>query len=513
MDDDKSMVMVTCRCGQSMKVPSAAIGKTYKCVRCAERFTISPENATPIAREAPPTGPEPEQDPGGPSTGSVSKPQDKRVGQLLLREGIVTAQQVQEALAVQAQRGGKIFEILVSLGHLSKADLHTFLSRQAGVASIDLKHYEIPIELLSLIPREFAKEHVVLPIDKMGKHLTVGMACPLDTDTIGELERITGLRVKAMLCTFDDIHAALDRFYPSEARLFYGVAASALRSSPGKASAASRAEAVALLDQVEALPVLSGTLRHMKEAMETPGASVREVAGIVCADPAATAKVLSVANSTAYGQAGRVAHINLAAALLGLGGTCTVVRMLETVPPIASEAHFDYRSLWLRSMFCAAAAMAIAKVSGRAKVGDAYTAGLLHEIGRVALATVLPNPCAQVGGDLVASELLRAEEDVFGLPHPEAGYLMARRWRLPEAIVNPIRYHHKPEAAQGSRDLVAIVALAAAMADAFERKEPPADRAKRRQPFLEYLGFEESAALDIYESTAATLRHAAERKT
>ena len=83
--------------------------------------------------------------------------------------------------------------------------------------SIALKKCRINDSVLSLVPEAFAIEREVFPIDQLGKLLTVGMVCPLDTATIDDLEEITGLKVKPLLCTRNDLHDSVIRYYSRDA--------------------------------------------------------------------------------------------------------------------------------------------------------------------------------------------------------------------------------------------------------------------------------------------------------
>ena len=105
---------------------------------------------------------------------------------------------------------------LIALGHLTSHDYISFLARLPGVTSIDLTHCRIPEELAALVPRDFALERQVCPIDKMGRSLTVGMVCPIDEGTVEDLRRITGLSIMPMLCTAKSIISAIHRSYPNE---------------------------------------------------------------------------------------------------------------------------------------------------------------------------------------------------------------------------------------------------------------------------------------------------------
>lgn len=140
----------------------------------------------------------------------------KRIGELMIMDGLITEGQLRDALEVQEGQGGRILDRLVMLGYVSAQAVSTFLARQPGVSSIVLSNYRVRKELLTLIPPDFARSRQVFPIDRLGKLLTVGMVCPLDEATIRELENITGLRVKPMLCSPACISKAISRHYEAD---------------------------------------------------------------------------------------------------------------------------------------------------------------------------------------------------------------------------------------------------------------------------------------------------------
>lgn len=173
--------------------------------------------ARPTPASAPPT--EPAARPASPTSRSrdahtAPEPAKKLMGQLLVEEGIISDGQLKEALEKQKATGVRLVECLVELGYVKQDVFERLMARQPGVASIDLDQYRIPEELVSMIPREFAEKNEVFPIDKLGKLMTVGMACPLDKTTIDALQEMTGLRVKGMLCSLEDIRLCIERYYP-----------------------------------------------------------------------------------------------------------------------------------------------------------------------------------------------------------------------------------------------------------------------------------------------------------
>lgn len=387
----------------------------------------------------------------------------KKIGELLIDAGLITRAQLEEALDLQSQRKAKVVDILIGLGYLDQRTFVRFLAQQPGVASINLSNYMVPANLASLVPREFAVKHEVFPIDKLGKLLTLGMACPLDVKTIQKIEEITSLKVKPLLCAPNDVREAIRRYYPDPG-LDKEDAELSMREKTAR-EAPLKIEGVAyLIRQVSSLPALPDTVNRAREAMTNPMSSVSEVGNIIAMDPAIAAKVLSVANSAAYGFPNRVDNVTLAVTLLGLRETYSIVLSAAVINFFEKSRRFDYKSFWLDAMCCAAASRIVAKVCKRASLSGVFTAGLLHDIGRAALSHVAGDRYAQVPANARGADLIAAEELVFGLAHPEAGFELACHWGLPMAIAEPIRFHHNPERASAeNKDMVAITALAQAM--------------------------------------------------
>ncbi|HEY0840148.1 MAG TPA: type II secretion system protein GspE, partial [Vulgatibacter sp.] len=101
-----------------------------------------------------------------------------RLGELLVRENLISLQQLQKAKEEARKSGQRIGSALLKVGAIEESKLTDFLSRQYGVPSIDLKEFEIDDEVLKLIPRETCEKHVVLPVNRAGASLIVAMADP-----------------------------------------------------------------------------------------------------------------------------------------------------------------------------------------------------------------------------------------------------------------------------------------------------------------------------------------------
>ncbi|HUW60048.1 MAG TPA: hypothetical protein VMZ06_03495 [Candidatus Bathyarchaeia archaeon] len=145
--------------------------------------------------------------------GRIYQASRKRVGELLVEEGLVTGLDLARALLHQKEYGGKIIDILVALGATNTNLVVNFLARQPGVPSLRLRNYDVPRKIVSLVPKELAVKHEVFPVDTVGQVLTLGMVCPLDRGAITELEQVTELKVRPILCSSDDIRTAINHYY------------------------------------------------------------------------------------------------------------------------------------------------------------------------------------------------------------------------------------------------------------------------------------------------------------
>ena len=435
----------------------------------------------------------------------------KRIGDLLIDTGLITKGMLKEALTYQRNNGGKVVEVLVSLGHLKIDDFINFLSRQPGIASIELAHYHIPREVTELIPRELAMKHDVFPIDKMGKLLTLGMACPIDFITIARIEKETGLRVHPILCSQHDIRTAINNYYPSDD---HPMTPSPGPGQPKKLSGrvtTSKArsglklkQASKLIRDLKSLPALPDTVSSVQNAMDNLDISPKQVAETITRDPSIAAKVLSVANSAAYGFPSRVDSIDLAVALLGLRETYSIVLSAAVINLFEVTKHFDYRVYWEESMNCAAAARIIGGACGHERNPSLFTAGLLHDIGRVALLETVPELYRKVPSDLSGNELIEAEQKTVGVTHTEAGYELAIKWGLPKEIAEPIRYHHQPESAHDMKTYAAIVALAEKWTRTLDANERSKDEVLGdSQEVLGIIGMNEATASLIFDLVSA----------
>jgi len=138
-----------------------------------------------------------------------------RLGDMLVKAALITREQLNQALQQQQTAGGRIGSNLVKLGFISEDDITSFLSRQYGVPSINLSHFEIDAVVIKLIPSEIAQKHQVIPINRTGNVLTVAMADPSNIFAIDDVKFMTGFKVEPVVAAETSIKNAINKHYDS----------------------------------------------------------------------------------------------------------------------------------------------------------------------------------------------------------------------------------------------------------------------------------------------------------
>ncbi len=138
-----------------------------------------------------------------------------RLGEMLIKAGLITDEQLNEALEIQKKKGEKLGTVLVDLKYITEDKILEVLQQQLGVVAIDLDNFEIDDETIRLIPPDIAKKHLVVPIEKLGDTLTVAMADVDNKQLMSDLQFITNLNISPAVATERSIKDAIDRYYKS----------------------------------------------------------------------------------------------------------------------------------------------------------------------------------------------------------------------------------------------------------------------------------------------------------
>jgi type IV pilus assembly protein PilB len=136
-----------------------------------------------------------------------------KLGDLLLKQKLITQEQLETALKLQREEGGKIGEALVRVGAVSEGDITETLSQQFGVPSIDLAHFEIDPAVIKVVPGEVARKYGVLPVNKTGATLTIAMGDPTNVFAMDDIKFMTGYNVEPVVASEIALRKAIDKHY------------------------------------------------------------------------------------------------------------------------------------------------------------------------------------------------------------------------------------------------------------------------------------------------------------
>jgi len=141
----------------------------------------------------------------------------QRLGDLLVKEKIITPEQLDRALKAQRESGGQIRlgSTLVQLGYVSDEEVTNFLSRQYGVPAINLQYFEIDPSVVKLIPVETAKRYQVLPLSRVGASLTIAMVDPTNVFAMDDIKFMTGFNIEPVVASEPALAEAIDKAYGS----------------------------------------------------------------------------------------------------------------------------------------------------------------------------------------------------------------------------------------------------------------------------------------------------------
>ncbi|WNG20110.1 type IV-A pilus assembly ATPase PilB [Cystobacter fuscus] len=136
-----------------------------------------------------------------------------RLGELLVRENLISVQQLRKAQEEQQKNGTRIGTALIKTGAIEESKLTDFLSKQYGVPAINLKDFDIDAEIIKLVPKEVAEKHLVIPVNRAGPSLIVAMCDPSNIYAVDDLKFLTGYNVEPVVASEISIREAIERYY------------------------------------------------------------------------------------------------------------------------------------------------------------------------------------------------------------------------------------------------------------------------------------------------------------
>src|SRR6185295_13093688 len=181
-----------------------------------------------------------------------------RIGELLLKEKRITAEQLQQALTAQKANGGKLGFNLVKMGFVKDEEITALLSKQYGVPSINLAQFEIDPAVIKLIPAETANKYQIVPLSRAGATLTIAMTDPTNVFAMDDIKFMTGYNVEPVVASETAVSDAIQKYY----------AAAAAKNGGGLTSGSSAASLTTVSSGPSALEMASKGLEELQATLE-----------------------------------------------------------------------------------------------------------------------------------------------------------------------------------------------------------------------------------------------------
>jgi len=219
-----------------------------------------------------------------------------------------------------------------------------------------------------------------------------------------------------------------------------------------------------ILSSVNNIPSLPYIIQEVSMLIGDPKTSASILGKIISKDQGLVTKILTVANSPLYGIPRRVATIDFAIVVLGFSQIKNIVialSMLDALKKIGDK-KFQQKKYWMHSLLTASAAQRIADDLGYQTSGEAFTAGLLHDLGIPIIYKLFNNEYKKIIQSVKEDKkiYLDAEKEHLGLTHQEVGRFLLDKWNLPISIAEVISHHHKPSRSEEHSELSALIHLA-----------------------------------------------------
>src|ERR1700678_4310534 len=147
------------------------------------------------------------------TTWEYRRDMSQRLGDLLVKEKVITPEQLEQATKLQKESHTRLASALVKLGFLSDEDVTNFLSRQYGVPAINLSYFEIDPAVVKLIPFETAKRYQILPLSRVGASLTIAMVDPTNVFAMDDIKFMTGFNIEPVVASESSILAGIEKSY------------------------------------------------------------------------------------------------------------------------------------------------------------------------------------------------------------------------------------------------------------------------------------------------------------
>lgn len=206
-----------------------------------------------------------------------------------------------------------------------------------------------------------------------------------------------------------------------------------------------------LADKLNDLPTLPVVVQELNRIIADPMSSIKDVEEVMQQDQSLTAKVLTLANSAYYAIPGGVSSLSRAIGFLGFDTLQQLVIAASVFASLSVKNNGDFNMVefWKHSIGVAIVSEFLAEYIKHPSPSDLFTCGLVHDMGKVAIAILSKDLLDQIHNEAIANDctFLESERRLEIMNHTKIGFELAKKWKLPAPVQNSILYHHEPRLA------------------------------------------------------------------
>jgi|GEM_PF-1847505 putative nucleotidyltransferase with HDIG domain len=227
------------------------------------------------------------------------------------------------------------------------------------------------------------------------------------------------------------------------------------------------AEIDKIIEKMESVRILKNAALRVFQTANDPNATAEDISGIIEKDDFLAAFILKVANSSYYGNSGKVKSINDAVVLLGFTGIKSIAVASSLM---AKSNNYDLKKseilvrekLWRHSISTAISAKFVAEKVGFKDTGEAYITGMIHDIGRLAMFQYDEDMFGRVEKYSLEKNLTQTEAElaIAGLDHAQIGAIILSNWKFPDPIIQAVEFHHKFYEGITEGELIGVITIA-----------------------------------------------------
>jgi diguanylate cyclase (GGDEF)-like protein len=258
------------------------------------------------------------------------------------------------------------------------------------------------------------------------------------------------------------------------------------------------------------LPTLPTVAVRVIDLTQNVNVSMDELTATIQNDQGLAAKILKTVNSSFYGLRRPCASISQALVMLGLSTVKTLALSFSLLQCCSgADDEFDHVAYWRRGLYTATAAKLVAREAGVAQEEEAFLGGLLQDVGMMAMYMALGRSYLKIilQADADHRKLARFELAALELQHPDVGAMLVQRWKLPNELVMPVKYHERPTAAPSEyAELVRCVGLGNLAHDVLTDRDPAAALKLFRERAQQWFEIDQNAADELIRKIGESVK-------